>query len=95
MFSNAPLLIPIPTWGFKFAQVLIGRPALIPAQGVFLRLVAEVPNLIHPSRQRVELQRGSGILNAVAVCAYHVDNNSIKESLIYASFPRMRESSAP
>ena len=62
--------------GRQLAQVLIGRPALIPAQRVFLRLVAEVPNLITRSRQAVERWHSGRILDPVAVGAYHVVNDN-------------------
>lgn len=53
------------TAGGQLAQVWIGRPALIPAQGVFLRFIAEIPDLIARPRQAVEFSGASRILDSV------------------------------
>ena len=58
----------------QLAQIKSGRPALVPTQGMFLRFITEIPNLVHRPRQLIELWRGAGILDSVSVCAYHVAN---------------------
>lgn len=49
----------------QLAQIWIRRPALIPAQRVVLRFVAEIPNLITRPRQGREFGGATGIFDAV------------------------------
>lgn len=39
---------------------------------MFLRFIAEIPDEMTGSRQLIELRRGTGILDPVAVGAYHL-----------------------
>jgi len=57
--------------GGQLAQILIGRPALIPTQSVLLRFVAEIPDEIN--RTRPLIQRGGRlrIFDSIAERPYH------------------------
>ncbi len=64
----------------QLAQILIRRPALIPAQRVFLRFVAEVPNLITRPRQDREFGGATGILDSVLKGLYHVADDALSRN---------------